>query len=49
MRVNPSDKVLRGNTTDPLTEAKAKRIKYIVALLFLGACTFGLFIKILFF
>ncbi len=49
MRVNPSAKIMRGNTVDPVAQAKAQRIKYIIALVFLGACTFGLFLKILFF
>ncbi|MBS7564202.1 hypothetical protein KHS38_07270 [Mucilaginibacter sp. Bleaf8] len=48
MRVDPSAKVMRGNAVDPVAAAKAQRIKFIVALIFLGACTYGLFIKILF-
>jgi hypothetical protein len=48
MRINPSEKIMRGDTVDPVAEARAQRIKYIVALLFLGGLTYGLFIKILF-
>lgn len=49
MRINPSDKALRGNTIDPAVKARTEKITRIVAIVVAFLSTFGLFVKILFF
>ncbi|QJD94562.1 hypothetical protein HH214_01065 [Mucilaginibacter robiniae] len=48
MRINPSEKVLRGNVVNPVTQARIDRITRIVAIVVAFLSTFGLFVKILF-